>query len=115
MSEDSGPGRNGEPDRVGDPQSSGGSDSDGGSDPSDQQGGAPEQSGQQGPRERSVDGATADDEEQWRYAVEDVGEDADPIREPIEPGSPTAENALFVLLGVMVAVVILLATFGVIP
>ena len=50
---------------------------------------------------------------EWKYDVDDVGEDAEsgaespsgdgpdrPELEPLEPGSPTAENALFVVLGV---------------
>ena len=53
--------------------------------------------------------------EQWRYSVEDVEEEADPLREPIEPGTPAAENVVFVLLGIVFGVTILLVTFGVIP
>ncbi|WP_135830178.1 DUF7312 domain-containing protein [Halorussus halobius] len=48
---------------------------------------------------------------EWKYDVDEVGEDADPNApdsadpdrpelEPLEPGSPTAENTLFVALGV---------------
>jgi hypothetical protein len=49
----------------------------------------------------------------WKYDVDEVGEDAEPDGdsdadagpievepEPLEPGSPTAENAFFVVLGV---------------
>ncbi|PSP74289.1 hypothetical protein BRC86_06670 [Halobacteriales archaeon QS_3_64_16] len=68
----------------------------------------------------------AEDEEEWRFAVEDVGSaetaedpaeegqnedrsDAEDLpgvpegpekRPPLEPGSPSLENTLFVLLGV---------------
>jgi len=53
---------------------------------------------------------------EWKYDIDEVGEDADDEqgadgrapdeepdrreRGPIEPGSPTAENVLFVTLGV---------------
>ncbi|WP_115865124.1 DUF7312 domain-containing protein [Halorussus litoreus] len=47
---------------------------------------------------------------EWKYDIDEVGEDAegdDPDEEPdrrergpIEPGSPTAENVLFVTLGI---------------
>jgi len=40
-----------------------------------------------------------DDESPWRFAVDEVGEDA-PEPETIDPGSPELENAAFVLLGV---------------
>ncbi|PSP56582.1 hypothetical protein BRC82_01505 [Halobacteriales archaeon QS_1_67_19] len=41
----------------------------------------------------------------WKYDVEDVGEDADAdddadVPETLEPGSPSAESAFFVALGV---------------
>jgi hypothetical protein len=65
----------------------------------------------------------ADDADDWKYAVEDF-EDADEsdsadeqatdvfgessARGDIEPGSPTLENAVFVLLGVAIALFVLL-------
>ncbi|NEU57641.1 hypothetical protein [Halorussus sp. MSC15.2] len=42
----------------------------------------------------------------WKYETDEVGEDgyepeaADESLEPLEPGSPSVENALFVALGV---------------
>lgn len=69
----------------------------------------------------------ADEEDNWRFAVEDVGNadegsesgsnaqgasanpgepDAADERPPLEPGSPTLENALFVLLGVFVTLLV---------
>lgn len=41
----------------------------------------------------------------WKYEIDEVGEEAEseldgPDLEPLEPGSPTAENAFFVVLGV---------------
>ncbi|MFC7081130.1 DUF7312 domain-containing protein [Halorussus caseinilyticus] len=38
----------------------------------------------------------------WKYDTDEVGEDGYEPREPdpLEPGSPTAENAFFVALGV---------------
>lgn len=40
----------------------------------------------------------------WKYDLDEVGEDADDEheRETLEPGSPSLENAVFVLLGVFV-------------
>lgn len=48
----------------------------------------------------------------WKYDVDEVGEEADsepdgPAFEPIEPGSPTAENAFFVALGVATTLFVL--------
>lgn len=52
------------------------------------------------------DGEAADgDEVQWRFGLDDVGEDAGPP--PLEPGSPAAENVLFVLVGVALAAVLI--------
>lgn len=38
----------------------------------------------------------------WKYDTDEVGEDGyEPEKpDPLEPGSPTAENAFFVVLGV---------------
>lgn len=55
------------------------------------------------------------EEGEWQFGVEDVGEDAEPVQEPIEPGSPSIENVVFVLIGVLLAVVILLVSIGVVP
>lgn len=53
------------------------------------------------------DGAGGDDEG-WRFGVDEVDEDgAVDTREPIEPGSPSLENAAFVLLGALVTVAII--------
>ena len=63
------------------------------------------------PRDSTVvdDSATADDE--WRFGIDEVGEDAEQAQElpPIEPGSPSLENALFVLLGVVGTLLVLLS------
>jgi hypothetical protein len=41
----------------------------------------------------------------WKYDLDEVGDDASPTAderdEPLEPGSPSIENAAFVLLGVL--------------
>ena len=40
----------------------------------------------------------------WKYDLDEVGDDGDPDDgpgEPLEPGSPSMENAAFVLLGVL--------------
>ncbi|MFC3478429.1 DUF7312 domain-containing protein [Halobacterium litoreum] len=50
---------------------------------------------------------------EWRFGVDEVGEDAEPLVDPIEPGSPSAENTAFFLLGVVTMVVALgLLLFG---
>ncbi|MCO8244508.1 MULTISPECIES: hypothetical protein [unclassified Haladaptatus] len=56
----------------------------------------------------------------WKYDVEDVGEDADDTpsdifseEEPLEPGSPSAENVLFVLLGALTVLYVFLHAIGV--
>ncbi|ADJ16011.1 DUF7312 domain-containing protein [Halalkalicoccus jeotgali] len=50
--------------------------------------------------------ASDDGDREWQYAVDEVGEDADPEddRRRIEPESVTPENALFVLVGVLLAI-----------
>lgn len=48
-----------------------------------------------------LDGLTADD------ASADDPDDEFPPEPPIEPGSPTLENALFVLLGVLIALAVI--------
>lgn len=55
--------------------------------------------------------------DEWRFAVDEVGEDAEPSHEPepIEPGSPSIENAAFVLVGMLLAVTLLLVTLGIVP
>jgi hypothetical protein len=71
--------------------------------------------------DRSVDpddGEGKDDSEsRWRFSLEDIerreaeakeAEDAERQRaEPIEPGSPSLENTVFVLLGVIFALFVL--------
>lgn len=56
----------------------------------------------------------------WKYDVDDVGDDDDdpPVdvfaeEEPLEPGTPSAENVLFVLLGVLTVVFVFLHLLGV--
>ncbi|SDM09250.1 hypothetical protein SAMN04487949_0817 [Halogranum gelatinilyticum] len=73
------------------------------------------------PRDSPVDDASVGDDsddqsDEWRFSVDDVGEDAadvtpDEPRElpPIEPGSPSLENALFVLLGVVGTLLVFLS------
>lgn len=39
--------------------------------------------------------------EQWRFDVDEVGADAEPRRESIEPESVDPENAVFVALGIV--------------
>ncbi|MFB6270271.1 MAG: hypothetical protein ABEH83_10025 [Halobacterium sp.] len=52
----------------------------------------------------------SEDERKWRYELDEVGPDAEPDVRAIEPGSPSAENVAFFLLGVatMVGVIGLL-------
>jgi len=57
--------------------------------------------------------AAESDDGEWRFGLDDVGEDAEPAGRPEpEPGSPSVENVAFVLLGVaatlaVVAIVLL--------
>lgn len=58
-----------------------------------------------------------DSDGEWKYSIEDVGEDAEGTEGPeheggsdpeaidrrVEPGSPSLENALFVALGALLA------------
>jgi len=66
---------------------------------------------------RPDDDGEADDESEWRFAVDDVGPDGvtedthTPETEPIEPGSIDAEHAVFVVLGVMLTVGVLFVGF----
>ncbi|WP_435151714.1 DUF7312 domain-containing protein [Haladaptatus sp. DFWS20] len=53
----------------------------------------------------------------WKYEIEDVGDDDDapreePMDEPLEPGSPSAENILFVVLGALTMLFVLLRLTG---
>ncbi|WP_132057332.1 DUF7312 domain-containing protein [Halorussus amylolyticus] len=44
-----------------------------------------------------------DPDSEWKYDIDEVGEEAEPdLPDPeIHPGSPSAENAFFVALGVL--------------
>lgn len=52
----------------------------------------------------SVVGEAAASEEEWRFGVDEVGEDAEPRVDPIEPGSPKIENVAFFVLGAVAMV-----------
>ncbi len=50
-------------------------------------------------------------ESEWRFGIDEVGEDAEPEDErpelpPLEPESPSLENAFFVALGVVGTIVV---------
>ena len=51
------------------------------------------------------------DSREWRFGLDDVGPEAesDDDRLPIEPGSPSLENVVFVVLGVLLTLVLLLS------
>ncbi|GAB3323877.1 hypothetical protein EI982_08960 [Haloplanus rallus] len=54
-----------------------------------------------------------DDESQWRFALDEVGEDAEPdAPDPIEPETPSLENAAFVLLGVALSILLFYAALA---
>jgi hypothetical protein len=46
----------------------------------------------------------------WKYDLDEVGEDAEPdeeeIEQNLEPGSPTLENAVFVALGAATTLIV---------
>jgi hypothetical protein len=48
-----------------------------------------------------------DDQRKWRYELDEVGQDSEPDVRAIEPGSPSAENVVFFLLGVSAMVGVL--------
>lgn len=54
--------------------------------------------------DRSILGMDDSDGREWRF------DGSEPLREPVEPGSPTPENVAFLLLGVAVALTTI-ATF----
>jgi len=50
----------------------------------------------------------------WKFELDEVGEDAEPEPEPeLEPGSPSAENVLFVVLGVVATLLVFAQLAGV--
>ncbi|WP_101295717.1 DUF7312 domain-containing protein [Halegenticoccus soli] len=73
---------------------------------------AGDRSGDRPPQDAEGENADrdADDEgEEWRFGLDEVGEDAAEARPPLEPGSPSLENALFVLLGAVGTLFVLVA------
>lgn len=50
----------------------------------------------------------SDPDSNWKYEVDEVGEDAAGPETELHPGSPSAENSFFVALGVLT----MLATFA---
>ncbi|MFB6095840.1 MAG: hypothetical protein ABEJ74_00440 [Haloferacaceae archaeon] len=57
--------------------------------------------------------SSPDDDEEWQFSLDEVGEDAttDVVeRAPLEPESISLENVAFVLLGVLLALGILFVT-----
>jgi hypothetical protein len=59
------------------------------------------------------DDAEADADDGWRYALDEVGPEAEAeSRPPIEPGSPSLENAVFVALGVLLTLALLVSVIN---
>jgi|GEM_PF-1348082 len=64
-------------------------------------------------RHRANESRTDGDGREWRFSLDEVGPDgvtedtATPVSTPIEPESINPENALFVLLGVVLTVGVL--------
>ncbi|MCL7417319.1 MAG: hypothetical protein M8354_05705 [Halalkalicoccus sp.] len=56
----------------------------------------------------------ANDDGEWQYSIEEVGEDAEDAEDHrrIEPESMNAENVAFVVLGVLIAVGTIAYGFG---
>lgn len=55
-----------------------------------------------------------EDSEDWRYAVDEVGEDgSENGNYRLEPGSPDAENVFFVVVGVVLTVLVIARGLGV--
>lgn len=61
----------------------------------------------------TTDGVTEDGagESQWRFAVDEVGEDA-PEPDTIDPETPVLENVVFVLLGIALSAFVFYAAVG---
>lgn len=56
------------------------------------------------------------DDEGWRFElVDEDAADAPPERPPLEPGSPSAENVFFVLVGAALTLLLLLSAFVPLP
>ena len=71
--------------------------------------------GRDDPSPESPDSIEVDADEEWRFGVDDVDEDgivneSGRIDTSIEPETIAAENAVFVVLGVVIAVLILART-----
>lgn len=61
--------------------------------------------------ERSEDDDSVDPEPQWRFPVDEVGDDA-PEPDTIDPETPVLENVVFVLLGVALSVFVFYSAVG---
>jgi hypothetical protein len=59
-------------------------------------------------RDTGSDDGDGTEAREWRFALDEVGEDAEPVHPPLEPESPSLENALFVAAGVLGTVLLLL-------
>ena len=58
---------------------------------------------------------TEDDDDGWRFELVDGDADTAVERPPLEPGSPSAENVFFVLVGVALTILLLLSAFIPLP
>ncbi|WP_380675951.1 DUF7312 domain-containing protein [Salinigranum sp. GCM10025319] len=56
---------------------------------------------------------TTTEEEEWQFGLDEVGPDGiiEPEPEPLEPGTPTIENVIFVLVGVVGTLLLLWTVF----
>jgi general stress protein YciG len=62
-------------------------------------------SGDDGGETQTQSQTEPEDEDTWRFSLDEVGEDGT-TRPPIEAGSPEAENVLFVVLGAVATVLV---------
>lgn len=81
------------------------------SDSSGRSGGEPDVEGEPEPNAEGEPEPDAEDE-QWRFGLDEVGEDGEVDRPPMEPESISVENTFFILLGAVGTVLVFWSLVG---